>query len=72
MSHPFDKRANCTCGRCTRERARRAAQTTLQCAPLSLVIAADKRARAATRKQQQAAYLDCGPGAWDDRDLSFD
>lgn len=78
MSHPFDKLSGCTCDRCTRERARRAAQAASK--PMWAAVDKQRAAgirfvapkRTATRKQQHATYLDCGPGAWDDRGPSLD
>jgi hypothetical protein len=61
--HPYT--IGCECKRCVREAARREAQrrTTNRGAR-----AASLKPRCATREEQRARYLDCGPAAWDDRD----
>jgi hypothetical protein len=72
MSHSYDKTANCQCARCVKERARRAAQSASTTARYELGIdhlrKPKRRQRVATREEQHARYIDCGPGAWDDRE----
>lgn len=66
MSHPYDKGANCQCTRCTKERARRFMQ-----APVKAQGPAERKRglrRNASKAEQHARYIDCGPGAWDDRE----
>lgn len=67
MSHPYNAAAGCDCMRCTRERARRAAQSA---AALDKQLPKQRRTRerVASRAEQHARYIDCGPAAWDDRD----
>lgn len=68
MSHPYDKAANCFCDRCERERARRAEQ---RASAVHNARPVARRARSspqvASRAEQHARYIDCGPAAWDDR-----
>ena len=80
MSHPYDKLANCQCARCVKERARRAAQSKLDSRwrlnaaraiqPPGAAGRAHRRnaIKVATREEQHARYIDCGPQNWDDRD----
>ena len=67
MSHPY--KPICDCSRCIRERNRRAEQSAAD--PRKQHYNAPKprraRERRATREEQHARYIDCGPGAWDDR-----
>lgn len=66
MSHPYDKTANCECTRCVKERTRRAAQSAANAQPKPVRYRAP-RERVASREEQHARYIDCGPQAWDDR-----
>lgn len=75
MSHPYDKNSACQCKRCVKERTRRAAQSQAHqtyghaAVKIETLWRNNKRARRiASRTEQQARYLDCGPQAWDDRD----
>lgn len=71
MSHPFDKLANCQCARCVKERLRRAHQSADSAASQIFkrpIRVARVKPRVASREEQHARYIDCGPGAWDDRE----
>jgi hypothetical protein len=74
MSHPYDRDANCQCERCVRERARRAAQSAAHTTygHAAIKVSTFKRrqraaSRVASRAEQHARYIDCGPQNWDDR-----
>lgn len=60
--HPYD--ATCYCPRCNKERLRRAAQSARYNLPRRKHRACSERR--ASREEQHARYLDCGPQAWDD------
>lgn len=73
MSHPYDKAADCHCPRCERERARRDMQRAHAVAddPRGQPVTRRQKVpvpRHATRAEQHARYIDCGPQAWDDRE----
>jgi hypothetical protein len=63
----------CGCDRCTREKARRGAQALSMSgrpwhvAPPKGQRRPTRRSTVASREEQAARYLDCGPAAWDDR-----
>jgi hypothetical protein len=63
MKHSYQP--GCECPRCSRECARRIAQS-LQSVPKPRPVYRNKP-RNASRSEQYARYLDCGPQAWDDR-----
>ena len=70
MSHSFNP--SCDCKRCVKEKARRTAQS--QNDPRRMASAFKKlktrktpREKIASREEQHARYIDCGPAAWDDR-----
>lgn len=67
MRHPFDKAGDCYCDRCIKERLRRATQSALDPRNNPHPKRATRRGRAASRADQHARYIDCGPQAWDDR-----
>lgn len=60
----------CACARCVKERARRDAQGAQTADHTRQRRYKRSRARAgvASRGEQAARYLDCGPQAWDDRE----
>lgn len=69
MSHPYDKTANCQCERCTKERLRRLGQAVNSQLSVAKVRTPKPAAlKQASREEQHARYIDCGPGAWDDRE----
>lgn len=76
MKHPYDRNSDCQCNRCVKERARRAEQTAVSNASAAAYRIRARRSRhcaviadrVATREEQHARYIDCGPQAWDDRD----
>ena len=68
MSHPYDKAAHCQCARCTKERARRAAQSAVSAPKPKLRSPKRAAIKEASREEQHGRYIDCGPGAWDDRE----
>lgn len=67
MSHPYNAAHDCQCARCIKERARRALQARGDArAKRTDQLTRQARARHASREEQHARYIDCGPGAWDD------
>jgi hypothetical protein len=67
MKHAFEP--TCTCAKCVKEAARRAAQRATAPAPAMPWSGHPKQGRrhTASRAEQYGRYLDCGPAAWDDR-----
>jgi hypothetical protein len=67
MSHSYE--INCNCPRCTKERTRRAIQSAANPKPIKPIRRyKKKRTDVASREEQNATLLECGYGAWDDRD----
>jgi len=72
MKHPFNPEHRADCTRCSNERARREREAEAYRAAHPEAPARGRKRpatpRNASRAEQHARYLDCGPGAWDDRD----
>lgn len=68
MSHPFVQTAGCQCARCIKERGRRELQASGDARKQRTDrLTRSARTKRASREEQHACYLDCGPAAWDDR-----
>lgn len=65
MSHSYTP--HCDCQRCTREAGRRAAQAASDPRRVPKLRRTAPASRGASRAEQHGRYVDCGPGAWDDR-----
>jgi hypothetical protein len=63
MRHAY--RTDCRCERCVKEGARRSRQAHAK--PIAYWRGRAVRERQATREEQHARYLDCGPQNWDDK-----
>jgi hypothetical protein len=65
---------DCDCKRCAKERTRRTVQSNLHGKPreqalYNAIFSRNTRKPCkASRAEQHARYIDCGPAAWDDRD----
>lgn len=72
MKHSYDE--NCHCKRCDNERIRRSnfragdPRTFRAVSDYKPLARRRRRTNVASREEQNARYIDCGPQAWDDRD----